>query len=391
MNQSETKGSASAPRAPLFHIARRDRMHPMAAWGVRVGAFVLALLLNAVFVWCMIGVDPITFYGTMFKGAFGSSGYRWATFKAAAKLLCIAVALAPAFKMRFWNIGAEGQVLVGGMAAAIFMHDYPSLPVPVLLLLMLIASLIAGGIWGLIPAFFKAKLNANETLFTLMMNYIAIRIVRYFYLSWTGQNGTTPGVINPRSATNPNAQKGWLSSLWGGKSNGSMLQKEDFWFIVIVAVIAVLMYFYLKTTKQGYEISVVGESHNTARYAGISVNKVMLRTMVISGAICGLCGFLAVSAQNHTISEGMASGYGFTAIIVAWLSKFNTFTMAGVSLLLVALENGAAQMQNVYGDQGFSAPASTVLVGVTLLLIIGSEFFIQYRILRNHSGKEETV
>lgn len=384
MNQSETRAAAGSPRAPLFHIARRDRMHPAAAWGVRVGAFVLALLLNAVFVWCMVGVDPITFYATMLKGAFGSSSYLWATFKATAKLLCIAVALAPAFKMRFWNIGAEGQVLIGGMAAAFFMHDYPSIPGPVLLLLMLVGSVIAGGIWGLLPAFFKAKLNTNETLFTLMMNYISIQIVWYFYHKWSGFS-SSPGMINQRT------QKGWLSSLWGGQSNGSWLQNEDVWFIFIVVVIAVLMYFYLRLTKQGYEIAVVGESHNTARYAGISVNKVMLRTMLISGAICGLCGFLTVSSQSHNISVNLASGYGFTAIIVAWLSKFNTFTMAGVSLLIVALENGAAQMANTYANQGFSSPAASVLVGVMLLTVIGSEFFIQYRILRNHSGKEAAV
>ena len=384
MNQSKTSAAAVSPRAPLFHIARRDRMHPAAAWGVRVGAFALALVLNAVFVWCMVGVDPITFYRTMLKGAFGSSSYLWATFKATAKLLCLGVALAPAFKMRFWNIGAEGQVLIGGMAAALLMHDYPSIPSPVLLLLMLIASMIMGGIWGLLPAFFKAKLNANETLFTLMMNYIAIQIVWYFYHKWSGFS-SAPGMINQRT------QIGWFSSLWGGKSNGSWLQNEDFWFIAIVAVIAVLMYFYLRFTKQGYEIAVVGESHNTARYAGISVRKVMLRTMVISGAICGLCGFLTVSSQSHNISVNMASGYGFTAIIVAWLSKFNTFTMAGVSLLIVALENGAAQMANTYANQGFSSPAASVLVGVMLLMVVGSEFFIQYRILRNHSGKEAAV
>lgn len=381
MKSTETRSTAAARRAPLFHIARRDRMHPAAAWGVRIGAFVLALVVNAVFVWCMVGVDPITFYGTMLKGAFGSASYRWATFKAAAKLLCIAVALAPAFKMRFWNIGAEGQVLIGGMAAAFIMYEYASLPAPVLLLLMLVVSIVAGGVWGLLPAFFKAKLNANETLFTLMMNYIAMQIIWYFYHKWSGIHSAL-GTINGRT------KAGWLQSLWGGGNGESWLKKEDFWFIAVVVVIAVLMYFYLRLTKQGYEIAVVGESHNTARYAGISVNKVMLRTMLISGAICGFCGFLTVSSQSHTISVGLASGYGFTAIIVAWLSKFNTFTMVGVSMLIVALENGAAQMANTYGSRGFSAPAASVLVGVMLLMVIGSEFFIQYRILRNHSGKE---
>ncbi len=375
----------SSRRTPLFHIAKRDRMRPAAAWGVRVGAFVLALLLNALFVWCVVRVDPLTFYRTMLRGAFGSSSYLWATFKATAKLLCIAVALAPAFKMRFWNIGAEGQVLIGGMAAAFVMYHYTSLPTPVLFLLMIVCSLLAGGIWGLIPAFFKAKLNTNETLFTLMMNYIATQIVLYFYNEWRG-------IRSALGMLNSSTKVGWFSSLWGGTSDGSLLQNEDFWFIVIVVVLTVLMYFYLRSTKHGYEIAVVGESGNTARYAGIHVNRVLLRTMILSGAICGFCGFLTVSSQSHTISSEMAGGYGFTAIIVAWLSKFNTFTMAGVALLIVALEKGAALMSNTYGTLGFSAPAADVMVGVMLLVVIGSEFFIQYRILRSHAGKEaETV
>ncbi len=361
-------------KEPFFHIIRRDRMHPAAAWGVRVGAFVLALVLNALFVWCVVRVDPLTFYRTMLKGAFGSSSYRWATFKAMAKLLCIGVALAPAFKMRFWNIGAEGQVLAGGMAAAFVMYHGTALPTPVLFLVMIVTSLLAGGLWGLIPAFFKAKMNANETLFTLMMNYIAMKVVDYFYNAWRGAKSAL-GMINQRN------QIGWLRSLWAGSEGDSWLLKEDFWFIAIILVVAVLMYFYLRLTKQGYEIAVVGESHNTARYAGISVNKVILRTMLLSGAICGLCGFLTVSAQSHTISSSIAGGYGFTAIIVAWLSRFNTFTMAGVSLLIVALEKGAALMANTYGNLGFSLSAADVMVGAMLLLIVGSEFFIQYRIL----------
>lgn len=377
------KHTETERKEPLFHLVKRDRMHPAAACGVRVGAFVLALILNAVFVYAMVRVDPLTFYKTMLTGAFGSASYRWATCKAAAKLLCIAVALAPAFKMRFWNIGAEGQVLVGGMAAAFLMHEFSSLPMPVLFLLMIVCSLVAGGIWGLLPAFFKAKMNANETLFTLMMNYIAMNIVNYFYNDWRGAKSAL-GMLNQRT------QAGWLRSLWGGQVDG-WLKNEDFWFIVIVLVIAVLMYFYLKLTKHGYEIAVVGESKNTARYAGISVNKVILRTMVLSGAICGLCGFLTVSAQSHTISSGLAGGYGFTAIIIAWLSRFNTFTMAGVSLLLVALEKGALLMANTYGSRGFSPSAADVMVGAVLLLVIGSEFLIHYQIRFRKGGKERAA
>lgn len=384
----------TAKKPPLFHIVNRGKgqLPFYQAWGIRLGAFVLALALNALFVFLVVGVDPISFYQTMLKGAFGD-GFLWPTIKTAAKLLCIAVALAPAFKMRFWNIGAEGQVLVGGIAAAVVMFYFSDLPAVVILLLMMIVSILAGALWGAIPAFFKAKMNVNETLFTLMMNYIAMNLVNFFYDLWKGPK-TALGKINQST------HAGWLSSLWEKRDdNGFLIREEetlftnaDFWFVVIICVVAVLMYFYLKYTKQGYEIAVVGESRNTARYAGISVKKVILRTMILSGAICGLCGFLVVSAQSNTISTSMAGGYGFTAIIVAWLSKFNTFTMAGVSVLIVALEQGAAQMANEYNFMGFSVAAADVMIGIMLLFIVGSEFFIHYKVMfRKSSGEVASV
>lgn len=384
----------TAKKPPLFHIVNRGKgqLPFYQAWGIRLGAFVLALALNALFVFLVVGVDPISFYQTMLKGAFGD-GFLWPTIKTAAKLLCIAVALAPAFKMRFWNIGAEGQVLVGGIAAAVVMFYFSDLPAVVILLLMMIFSILAGALWGAIPAFFKAKMNVNETLFTLMMNYIAMNLVNFFYDLWKGPK-TALGKINQST------HAGWLSSLWENRDdNGFLIREEetlftnaDFWFVVIICIVAVLMYFYLKYTKQGYEIAVVGESRNTARYAGISVKKVILRTMILSGAICGLCGFLVVSAQSNTISTSMAGGYGFTAIIVAWLSKFNTFTMAGVSVLIVALEQGAAQMANEYNFMGFSVAAADVMIGIMLLFIVGSEFFIHYKVMfRKSSGEVASV
>ena len=384
-------------KEPLFHIVARDVMHPGASFGIRVAAFVVALLLSALFVWVTVNVDLITFLKTMFRGAFGMdkvfeaegfenawtallSSYMWATLKAAAKLLIIAVALGPAFKMRFWNVGAEGQVIIGAMAAAFVMYHYSTMPGPLLLLVMLVVSILAGGIWGLIPAFFKTKLNTNETLFTLMMNYIAMKIADYFYNLWRGAKSAL-GMINQTS------RAGWLRSLWSGK-DAAWFRNEDLWFMIIVLVFTVLMFFYLKSTKQGYEIAVVGESHNTARYAGISVTKVMLRTMAISGAICGICGFLLVSSQSHTINSAMAGGFGFTAIIVAWLSKFNSFTMIGTSVLIVALQNGSMLMANTYSDRGFSPSAADVIVAIMLLMVIGCEFFIKYRVMFKHSAKE---
>ena len=386
---------------PLFHITKRPPMSKLKAFAVRIGAFVAALLLSALFVFITIGKDPWTFLTTMLKGSFGipgleksdsfkafwnvfSSSYLWITLKTACKLLLIAVALAPAFKMRFWNIGAEGQLLAGGIGAAFIMFNYGTLPAYILLPLMLIISIICGAVWGIIPAVFKSKFNTNETLFTLMMNYIAMKIVDYFFNLWRGPKSAL-GMINPGT------QSGWLASMWKGK-DPSWFRNEDMIFMIVIIIITVLMYFYLRYTKHGYEIAVVGDSQNTAKYAGISVNKVMLRTMAISGAICGLCGFLCVSSQSHTITSNLGSGYGFTAIIVAWLSKFNTFVMVGVSVLIVALENGSMLMANTYSDLGFSPASAKIIVGVMLLLIIGCEFFINYKLaFRAHASKKEEI
>lgn len=355
---------------PLFRVVKRDSMKIWKAWGIRAGAVVVALLLNAVFISVTTGISPITAYATMIKGAFGNSIYLWGTLNATVKLLCIAVALAPAFKMRFWNIGAEGQVLIGALMTAIVMIYCQDVPPYLLFPLMFIAAAVGGAVWGVIPAIFKAKWGTNETLFTLMMNYVAIQLVSYFYNLWKG-SASSLGQINKIT------QAGWFPPI---------LNQRTFLNVVIVLVLTVVMYFYLAKTKHGYEISVVGESQNTARYAGINVKAVIIRTMAVSGLICGLCGCLTVAGQSQTISANTAGGYGFTAIIVAWLAKFNTFYMAGISLFIVALEKGTALIANRFDS--FSSSACDVVVAITLFCVIGCEFFINYKLL--FRGKEAT-
>ena len=230
--------------------------------------------------------------------------------------------------MRFWNIGAEGQILIGGIVTAGFMRAFGGdISTPLLLVIMAVVSLLAGAAWGMVPATFKAVWNTNETLFTLMMNYVAIQLTSYFVALWENPVGSnTVGVINQRT------KDGWFPELFG---------QEYGLNVVLVLLLTVGMFLYLKYSKQGYEISVVGDSENTARYAGINVKKVTIRTMAISGAICGLAGFIAVAGASHTISTSTAGGRGFTAIIVAWLAQFNTFVMILISFLLVFLQKGA--------------------------------------------------
>lgn len=355
---------------PLIRLAKRDGVPTKNKIGIRAAAVVLALLIDAVFIVVVTGLNPFAVYGEIFKATFQTPlRFMWAM-RDMVSLLCIGIALAPAFKMRFWNIGAEGQVLMGGFATALCMlYLGQSLPTPILFLVMILTSILAGAVWSFIPAFFKANWNTNETLFTLMMNYVAIQIVAFSTNILRGQ-ASSLGTINMTTKI------GWFPKILG----------HDFTLnIVIVAVLTVLMYIYLKYTKHGYEISVVGESENTARYAGIDVKKVTIRTLIISGAICGLCGFIIVAGNKHTIATNTADGNGFTAIIVAWLAKFNTFYMALISFMLIFLEKGASQIASAYGLNEYIAD---IISGIILFCILGSEFFINYKMIfhRKNNG-----
>ena len=359
--------------APLFHITKRKTLPWYQAWLIRGAAIVLALLADAVVTTVLTGENPIAVYATMFSGALGTKRRIWMTAQELAILLCVSLAVTPAFKMRFWNVGGEGQILAGGLATAscmILLGD--KLPGWLLLTIMLVCALAAGAIWGAIPAIFKAKWNTNETLFTLMMNYVATQLVAFFVIVWETPKGSgNIGIINQKT------QAGWLPTLFGQKY---LLN------ILVVAVLTVLMYFYLSRSKQGYEISVVGESERTARYVGIKVGKVIVRTMLLSGAICGLAGFLLVGGTDHTINTTLAGGRGFTAVMVAWLAKFNPIVMVLTSLLLVFLSRGAGEISTKFG---LNHAFGDILTGIILFFIIGSEFFISYRLsFLKHTKKE---
>lgn len=363
-------------REPLFHIVKRDTLPWYQAWGIRAVAIVLALLLCALITTLCTHLNPIKVFGTMFGGAFGSPRKIWILGQNLAILLCISLAVTPAFKMRFWNIGAEGQVLAGGLAAAACMICLgDKLPNGLLIVLIVIAGILAGAVWAVIPAIFKAKWNTNETLFTLMMNYVATQLVAYFCIFWESPKGSGKiGIINQRS------QIGWLPKV---------ADQQYLLNIIVVGVLVLLMFLYLYYTKHGYEISVVGESQRTARYVGIKVEWVIIRTMLISGALCGLAGFLLTAGSDHTLTTTLVDGRGFTAVMVSWLAKFNPFVMIFTSFLLVFLDRGAGEVSSKFGlNQSFA----DIITGVILFFIIGCEFFINYKInFCKRTGKEEKL
>ena len=284
------------------------------------------------------------------------------------------MALTPAFKMKFWNIGGEGQVLIGGLAAAACMICLgDKIPNALLIVCMIIASIAAGAVWGFIPAFFKSKWNTNETLSTLMMNYIATQLVAFFTIVWEVPKGSGKiGIINQ------NTNSGWLPQIFGSKYLLSIL---------VAVVITIFMYIYLQYSKHGYEITVVGESENTAKYVGIKVEKVIIRTMVLSGAICGLVGLLLVGGINHTVTTTIAGGQGFTAVLVSWMSKFNPLVMVFSSFLIIFMDRGASEISTNFG---LNHSYADILTGIILFFIIGCEFFITYRLqFRKKAEKEE--
>ena len=361
---------------PLLRMAKRGTALPgWKAWGIRLIGFLLSLVACALLIVSVVHISPLKVYGTIINAALGDKTSAWVTTRDAMTMLCIAVGLAPAFKMKFWNIGAEGQILVGGIATAACMIYLKALPPVVLILVMMIASLIAGAAWGFLPGFFKARWNTNETLFTLMMNYIAIQLTSFFVAKWEYPFGSnTVGIINPTG------KQGWLPNMFSEGYNG------DFgWNVLIVLVVTVGMYLYLSKSKHGYEIAVVGESQRTASYAGIKVERVIVRTMILSGAICGLIGLLLTAGTDHTLTTTIVGGRGFTAVMVSWMAKFNPIMMIFTSLLIVVLSRGASEISSVFG---LNHSFADILTGIILFFIIGSEFFISYKVSLRKSKKE---
>ena len=349
-----------------YHIVKRASISTKKAVLIRAITIVSALLLCSVLATLMIGANPFEFIRSLFFGVFGSNGRIWSFAKGSAVLLMIALAITPAFKMRFWNIGAEGQTLIGALASVgMIMVFGGKVHNAVLLVLMLVASVVVSGIWAGLPAIFKAKWNTNETLFTLMMNYIASGIVAYFLLLWTPSGSSVLGMLSD----------GHIPIIW----------HEYLVTVVVALLMTAFVYIYLKYSKQGYEIAVVGESENTAKYIGIGVGKVIIRTMIISGILCGIAGFILVGAIDHSVSETTVGGLGFTAIMASWLAKFNPLVMIGTSAFIMFLDQGSAEISTNFNvDSSFP----DIVVGIVLFFIIGCEFFINYRIKRREAKKE---
>ena len=353
-------------KEPLLRLVKRDALPAWKIVLIYAIAIVASLLISAIICSLFSSKNPIDFFVALFDGAIGSARRIWLLLQDTALLLGVAVALVPAFKMKFWNLGGNGQILIGCLSAiACMFYLGGKIPEWALLLLMLVAAVLMGAVWGVVPAVFKAKWQTNETLFTLMMNYVAIGLVGFALKIWVDSGSGTLGEMK----------------------FGHLPQVGHKYLLLVLCtlMLTALVYIYLNYTKHGYEISVVGESENTARYIGINVGGVIIRTMIVSGAICGLAGFLIVSALDHSITTTTVGGLGFTAIMVSWLAKFNPVIMIGSSLLIALLQQGASSISDSFRiDSSFP----DMVVGIVLFFIIGCEFFINYQLKFRESAKK---
>ena len=364
-------------REPFIHITKRDDIGFVKSAVIHFVGIIIALLLSATLILVVTGSNPLEIFRSMYEGVIGTpianSGLNkkyMESIHIVAILLCISLAVTPAFKMKFCNIGAEGQVLMGCLSTAFCMLEFGGkIDDTVLLIIMFAVSVLVGAIWAVIPAICKAFWNTNETLFTLMMNYVAMTLVSYFIMVKDKSGRSDLGIINERTGY------GYIPNLF---------ERNYIFNILIIVGVLIFMFIYLKYTKQGYEISVVGESENTARYIGINVKKVILRTVAISGAICGLVGFMIVAGDKHSINSSIVGGQGFTAIMVSWMARFNPILMVPVSMLIVFLSVGskyatsAFRIDNSIGD---------ILTAIVIFAIIACEFFTRYKINFRNSKK----
>ena len=354
-------------RERVFKISRRLSMKWYWQTAITLGAIIIAFFACSLMVF-VVSTNYGSFYVYFYKGTFLNFGRILTHLKNSALLFLIAVALTPVFKMRFWNIGAEGQCLMGALGAVIVMYFIaPHLPIFIAMILELLFAIIFAVIWAVIPAIFKAFFNTNETLFTLMMNYVATGIVVAFaFANSTDGNGNIEPLWTDK-------RFGWLPVIDAFKNSYLVI-------IIIVLIVASIIWVYMKYSKHGYELSVVGGSQNTARYVGINVKKVIIRTVILTGVICGVVGFLVVAGSEHKIAADSIAGMGFTAIIVCWIGNFSVPLMAFYACLITFISAGCANALDWAANGKPIAGMDSITVGLFFMIVIISTFFINFRL-----------
>lgn len=341
---------------------KRKTASRVALFLVPLASFAVSLILTGILL-LVFGADPLKTYAAMFRGAFGSSSGFTETLVKAIPLMLTGLGVSVAFRLKFWNIGAEGQLTLGGVAASwvmLFLHD--SVPQPLLLPLAVLAGCAAGALWAGIPAMLKTGIKVDETLVTLMMNYVAILISEFLYY---GPWRDPKGFGFPGSKTFP--EYAWLPRIMGRAHVG----------LYFAIAIALVLWVVQKRTRWGFELGIIGSSQKAARYQGISVERNIILALLLSGALSGLAGSFEVSAISHRLQQGLSVGYGYTAIIVAWMAQLNPLAILVVSTLMAGLLTGGDQVQMM---MKLPAAMGLVMQGMILFPLLAGSLFTEYHI-----------
>lgn len=345
---------------PIIRFQKRISVPRGARIVTALAAIVLSLLLGAVLLYAS-GHSPLEAYGAMLKGSFGSAYGVGETVVKAIPLLLAALAAAVAYQMKLWTIGMEGQIYMGAFAASGVALALGYLPASLLIPLMLISGFAAGAMWGLLAGALKAFWQVNETISTLMMNYIAILWVSFLIFGPWKDPESFNFPLSPRFSENAS-----LPTLGDSRVHLGL---------IIGLVLAFVLWLVFNYSRWGFEIKVIGESPDAARYAGMNITRNILVVMLISGGIAGLAGMLEVSGVTHRLQQGVSPGYGYSGIIVAWLGRLHPLVIVFVSLLFGGLLVGGYSIQL----EGVPFSLVQVLQGAILFFLLSGEFFVEHR------------
>ncbi|MEJ7839387.1 MAG: ABC transporter permease [Thermomicrobiales bacterium] len=347
--------------------------NPQPGLGMRIAvpiASVLLALIAGGAIMLFAGENPWTVYRAMAEGTFGSSYNRSEVIVKMIPLLLTGLGVSVAFRMKLWNIGAEGQFYLGAIFATwIALFALPDAPSIVVIPVMVLAGMLGGAIWSGIPGILRAHFGVNETITTLMLNYVAIKLSEYLvHGPWK----------NPVGFGFPGTEMfGPATYLW---TWGTTRVHAG---IIFGLVAAAVLFLVLRNTRWGYEIEVAGESERVARYAGIATSRNIVIVLMVSGALAGLAGMAEVTGIGHSLQRNLSPGYGYTAIIVAWLGRLNPIGIVIVAYFLAALLVGGDQLQMSLGLPAAIAPT---LQGTILFFLLGGEALLRYRIVRTPAG-----
>ena len=361
-----------------FSIRIEKRLKEPPAWypfAVSLGAIIFALAIGGVLI-SLAGGDPLRSYAHIARASFGDLGVFSDTIVKATPLILVGLACSVAFRMRLWNIGAEGQFFLGafGASAVVLIPLVPDDASPwIVIPAMMLAGIVMGALWGFIPGFLKARYNVNEIISTLMMNYIAVAWNNFFIFAVWSEAGFQMSRVFPKNA--------WLPRLTDLSATMPVFRGLTTHLGLVLGLAAVLLvWFILYRSRWGYEIRLIGDNPKAAKYAGINITRNIVMVMMLSGGLAGLAGMSEISGVVHRLQGAISPGYGFTGIIVAWLAKLNPFAVVLVSLLFGALILAGREIQ--------PSGIPKMIQGIILVSLIASDFLLRYRIRILRSGEE---